>query len=65
MLQGSARDEEGFDLVHLCSVFASDPFVMAFAKLVESGMKAAHTQAHALEHVLPLQGSCDAFKSSD
>ncbi len=36
-MQGSAKDEEGFDLVHLCSIFASDPFVMAFAKLIESG----------------------------
>ena len=39
VLQGSAGAEEGFDLVHLCSVFASDPFVMAFAKLVESGTR--------------------------
>ena len=32
-------DKEGFDLVHLCSTFASDPFVMAFAKLIESGAR--------------------------
>ena len=36
-LQGAGMDREGFDLVHLCSTFASDPFVMAFAKLIESG----------------------------
>ena len=36
-LQGATKDEEGFDLVHLCSIFASDPYVMAFAKLIESG----------------------------
>ena len=36
-LQGAGMDKEGFDLVHLCSTFASDPFVMAFAKLIETG----------------------------
>ena len=38
-LQGAGMDKEGFDLVHLCSTFASDPFVMAFAKLIESGAR--------------------------
>ena len=37
--QGAGMDKEGFELVHLCSTFASDPFVMAFAKLIESGAR--------------------------
>ena len=46
-MQGSTKDEEGFDLVHLCSIFASDPFIMAFAKLIESGtVKNPWTQWH-------------------
>ena len=38
-------DKEGFDLVHLCSTFASDPFVMAFAKLMESGARLPYQRA--------------------
>lgn len=46
-MQGSTKDEEGFDLVHLCSIFASDPFIMAFAKLIVSGtVKKLRTQWH-------------------
>lgn len=56
--QGATKDEEGFDLVHLCSIFASDPYVMAFAKLIESG-----TSQVILKHrcsASPVWPSCSA-----
>jgi hypothetical protein len=35
--QGSGPGGNGFDLVHLCSTFAANPFVMAFAQRLASG----------------------------
>ena len=36
-MQGLSPEGNAFDLVHMCSTFAADPFAMAFAKRFASG----------------------------